>query len=194
MEDQAPWRGDPWTQQIEVLIPEERIRARIAELGAEITREYRDRELTLVGVLKGSFLFMADLARAVDLPLTCDFLGVSSYGDRTKSSGVIRITSDLSRPVDGKDILIVEDIVDSGLTVRYLLSNLATRQPKSVRVCALLDKPARRVVEVPIDYAGFPIGDRFVIGYGLDYQGRYRNLRYIGALHALESPSAGRTP
>jgi len=189
MEDQTPWKGNPWTQQIEVLISEDKIKARIAELGAEITRAYGGRELVLVGVLKGAFLFLADLARAVDLPVTCDFLGVSSYGDRTKSSGVIRITSDLSRPVDGKDVLIVEDIVDTGLTVRYLLNNLATRQPRSIQVCALLDKPARRLVQVPIDYSGFSVADRFVIGYGLDYQGRYRNLPYIGVLHALEVAS-----
>ena len=194
MEDQTPWKGNPWTQQIEVLISEDKIKARIAELGAEITRAYGGRELVLVGVLKGAFLFLADLARAVDLPVTCDFLGVSSYGDRTKSSGVIRITSDLSRPVDGKDVLIVEDIVDTGLTVRYLLNNLATRQPRSIQVCALLDKPARRLVQVPIDYSGFSVADRFVIGYGLDYQGRYRNLRYIGVLHALEAASPRPAP
>ena len=170
------------------LISEQRIRARVAELGARITEDYRDRDLVLVGVLKGCFLFMADLCRCIDLSLSCDFLGVSSYGDRTSSSGVIRITSDLSRPIEGRDVLVVEDIVDTGLTMNYLRENLLTRRPASLRVCSLLHKPARQLVETHIDYLGFTIEDVFVIGYGLDYQYRYRNLRYIGV---LEQPGAG---
>ncbi len=177
--------GD-WSRGIEVLFSEDRIRARIAELGAEITRDYAGRELVLVGVLKGCFLFMADLCRQIDLPLKCDFLGLSSYGDHTKSTGVIRITSDLKRPIEGENVLIVEDIVDSGLTMRYLLDNLQTRKPKEVKVCSLLDKPSRRRVETKIDYLGFSVPDAFVVGYGLDYKGRLRNLPYVG--HFSEEP------
>lgn len=171
--------GD-WKNGVEVLVSEERIRARIAELGPEIARDYAGRELVLVGVLKGCLPFMADLMRAIDLPLKCDFLGLSSYGDHTKSSGVIRITSDLKRPIQDENVLVVEDIVDTGLTMRYLLSNLRTRKPADVRVCSLLDKPARRQTEVKIDYLGFSVPDVFVIGYGLDYRGRFRNLPYVG--------------
>jgi hypoxanthine phosphoribosyltransferase len=177
--------GD-WSRGIEVLLAEDRIRARIAELGAAITSDYSERDLVLVGVLKGCFLFMADLCRAIDLPLKCDFLGLSSYGDHTKSTGVIRITSDLKRPIVGENVLIVEDIVDSGLTMRYLLSNLQTRKPKDIKVCSLLDKPSRRRVDVKIDYLGFSVPDVFVVGYGLDYKGRFRNLPYVG--HFTEEP------
>ncbi|HUT99869.1 MAG TPA: hypoxanthine phosphoribosyltransferase [Myxococcota bacterium] len=171
--------GD-WSRGTEVLFSEDRIQARIAELGAAITRDYAGRELVLVGVLKGCFLFMADLCRKIDLPLKCDFLGLSSYGDHTKSTGVIRITSDLKRPIEGENVLVVEDIVDSGLTMRYLLSNLHTRKPRDIKVCSLLDKPSRRQVDVKIDYLGFSVPDLFVVGYGLDYKGRYRNLPYVG--------------
>ncbi len=162
------------------LIPEEKILERVAQLGHEITSDYKGKDLILIGVLKGCFLFMADLCRNISLPLSCDFLGVSSYGNRTSTSGVIRITSDLTRPIEGKDVLVVEDIVDTGLTMNYLLENLSTRKPKSIKVCTLLHKPARQMVSTPIDYLGFSIDDVFVIGYGLDFQNRYRNLRFIG--------------
>jgi hypoxanthine phosphoribosyltransferase len=164
---------------IEVLIPADQLAARVKELGEAITRDHRDRALTVVGVLKGSFVFLADLVRAIDLPLTVDFIGISSY-QGTRSSGVVQITSDLSRPIEGKDVLLVEDIVDTGLSMRYLLENLATRRPASVKVCALLEKPARAVVKVPIDYRGFVIGDEFVVGYGLDWDGKLRNLPFVG--------------
>ena len=168
-------------EKIEVLLSEEKLRARIAELGADIARDYRGKLLKLVGVLKGSFMFMADLARAIDLPLKMDFIGTSSY-QGTKTSGVVRITNDLSRPIDGEHILLVEDIVDTGLTMQYLLENLATRHPASVKVCALLEKPARAKVQVPIDYKGFTIPDEFVVGYGLDWDGRFRNLPFVGVV------------
>ena len=168
---------------VEVLLSAERLAARIAELGAAITRDYAGKPLKLVGVLKGSFMFMADLARAIELPLEVDFIGTSSY-QGTTSSGVVRITSDLSRPVGGDHVLLVEDIVDTGLTVKYLLENLATRGPASVRVCSLLHKPSRSRVEVPIDYKGFELPDVFVVGYGLDWDGRLRNLPYIGVVRS----------
>jgi hypoxanthine phosphoribosyltransferase len=164
---------------VEVLIPEADLRARVRALGEEITRDYAGRSLVVVGVLKGSFIFLADLVRAVDLPITVDFIGISSY-QGTRSSGVVQITSDLSRPIEGKEVLLVEDIVDTGLTMRYLLENLATRGPRSVRVCALLEKPSRAQVKVPIDYRGFVIADEFVVGYGLDWDGRMRNLPFVG--------------
>lgn len=164
------------------LIPEGVLEARVAEMGAQITADYQGKDLVLLGVLKGCFLFMADLCRKIELHLSTDFLGVSSYGEGTSSSGVIRITSDLSRSIEGRDVLVVEDIVDTGLTMKYLLDNLQTRQPASLKVCSLLHKPARELVPVPIDYLGFTIEDVFVIGYGLDFQYRYRNLPYIGVL------------
>lgn len=169
--------GEP----VEVLLPEERVRARVAELGAAITRDYAGRALKLVGVLKGSFMFLADLARAVDLPVQVDFIGTSSYQGAT-TSGVVRITTDLSCPIAGEHVLLVEDIVDTGLTVRYLLDNLGTRGPASVGVCALLRKPARARLPVPVAYTGFEIPDAFVVGYGLDRDGRFRNLPYIGVV------------
>jgi hypoxanthine phosphoribosyltransferase len=174
------------------LFTEEQIAARVSELGQIIAQEYGKKPLTLVTVLKGSFMFVADLARAIQkaqvrlgLPsstVTCEFLGLSSYGDETVTSGVVRITSDLSHPIEGHDILVVEDIVDTGLTMSYLLENLRTRYPASMRVCALLHKPSRTKKEVPIDYTGFVIDDLFVVGYGLDYKQRYRNLPWIGVL------------
>jgi hypoxanthine phosphoribosyltransferase len=168
-------------EKVEVLLTEEQLRARITEMAAAITRDYAGKPLKLVGVLKGSFVFMADLARAVDLPVKVDFIGTSSY-QGTKSSGVVRITNDLSWPIAGEHVLLVEDIVDTGLTMKYLLSNLETRRPASVKVCALLQKPSRAKVEVPIAYKGFEIPDAFVVGYGLDWDGRLRNLPYIGVL------------
>ena len=164
---------------IDVLIPEADLRERVQVLGRDITRDYAGRSLVVVGVLKGSFIFLADLVRAIDLPLVVDFVGISSY-QGTTSSGVVKITSDLSRPIEGKDVLLVEDIVDTGLTMRYLLDNLATRGPSRLKVCALLEKPARAKVPIPIDYRGFVVGDEFVVGYGLDWDGRMRNLPYVG--------------
>jgi hypoxanthine phosphoribosyltransferase len=164
---------------VDVLIPADRIAARVAELGQQITRDHAGKPLVVIGVLKGSFIFLADLVRAIDLPVSIDFIGITSY-QGTSTTGVVQITSDLTRPIEGKDVLLVEDIVDTGLSMRYLLDNLATRQPASLRVCALLEKPARARVQVPIDYRGFVIGDEFVVGYGLDWDGRLRNLPFVG--------------
>jgi hypoxanthine phosphoribosyltransferase len=183
------------SHRVETLISRASLEARVAELGRQITQDYAGRELVLVSVLKGSFMFCADLSRAIDLPLAIEFLGLKSYGDAQSTSGVVQITSDLSRPVAGKDLLIVEDIVDTGLTMGYLRKNLATRNPRSVKLCALLHKPARARVETPIDYLGFSIEDVFVVGYGLDWAERYRNLPYIGAVSAgagdVEAAPAG---
>ena len=166
-----------------VLLSTETLQARVAELGAEITRDYQgSHDLVVVPILKGSFLFAADLIRRIELDLSIEFLGLRSYGAGTESSGVVQITYDLTQPVVGRDVLVVEDIVDTGLSMRYLLENLATRQPRSVKLCSLLHKPARSRVKVPIDYLGFTIEDRFVVGYGLDYAEKYRNLPYIGVL------------
>src|SRR5512146_1814781 len=165
--------------QVDVLISEEELAARVRALGEQITRDHAGYTLVGIGVLKGSFIFLADLVRAIDLPISVDFIGISSY-QGTSTSGVVQITSDLTRPIDGKHVLLVEDIVDTGLSMRYLLDNLATRHPASLEVCALLEKPARARVEVPIRYRGFVIGDEFVVGYGLDWDGRLRNLPFIG--------------
>lgn len=169
---------------VTTMIDSDRIAARVRELGAEITRDYAGRNLVLVCVLKGSFLFTADLARSIDLPLRVEFLGVRSYGEGTKSSGVVQITHDLTKPVEGDDIVLVEDIVDTGLTIAHLLELMRTRKPASVKVCALLHKPARTRIQVPIDYLGFTIEDKFVVGYGLDWAERYRNLPYIGLVES----------
>lgn len=169
-------------ESLEVVISQERLEARVKELAREITSAYAGRNLTLLCVLKGSFVFMADLVREIELPLTCDFLGLSSYGAATESSGVVAITKDLNAPIAGRDVLVVEDIVDTGLTMAYLRNNLETRGPASVRIVSLLSKPSRRSVSVDIDYLGFTIEDRFVVGYGMDFKERYRNLPYIGAL------------
>lgn len=158
------------------------IEARVAELGDTITRDYTGKELAIVAVLSGSFVFAADLCRRIQLPLSVDFLGVRSYGDSTSTSGIVRITHDLMRPIEGKHVLLVEDIVDTGLTVRYVMDNLSTRRPASLRLASLLNKPERARVAVPIDYLGFTIDDVFVVGYGLDYAQHYRNLPYIGVL------------
>ncbi len=171
-------------EEAKVLISEEALQARVRELGLQIAQDYADKDLVLLGVLKGCFLFMADLCRHIELPLACDFVGLSSYGDRTSSSGVVRITSDLTRPIEGKDVVVVEDIVDTGLTMKYLMENLRERKPRSVKICSLLEKPSRSVVPTRIDYLGFTVEDVFVIGYGLDFDGRYRNMRYIGVLDA----------
>ncbi len=168
------------TERLRTMFSTEQIAARVRELGAEITRDYAGRNLVLVCVLKGSFVFAADLARAIDLPLRIDFLGVRSYGEGTESSGVVQITQDLSRPIEHEDVLLVEDIVDTGLTIAHLIDLLRTRAPSSVKVCSLLHKPARSRVQVDVHYLGFTIEDRFVVGYGLDIAERYRNLPYIG--------------
>lgn len=171
-----------YADEVDVLLSAETLRARVLALGQQITEDYRGRELVLVCALKGSFVFCADLARAIDLPVVIEFLGIKSYGDAQETSGVVQITSDLTRPIEGKDVLIVEDIVDSGLTVSYLRKNLETRGPHSVKVCALLHKPARARVQSVIDYLGFSIEDVFVVGYGLDWAERYRNLPFVGAV------------
>jgi len=167
----------------EVLLSEEQIKAKVLELGRRISDDYAGRELTLVSVLKGSLPFMADLMRSIELPLRIDLMEVSSYGGATtESSGLVRILKDLSAPIEGRDVLIVEDIIDTGLTLNYLLRYLKGKNPRSIAVCALLDKPARRLVEIPLDYVGFEIPDAFVVGYGLDFGEVYRNLRFVGVL------------
>lgn len=166
----------------EMLIDAETIAGRVRELGREITVAYQGRELTVVVVLKGSFVFAADLIRAIDLPMQVDFLGVRSYGDSTVSSGVVQITSDLARSIEGQDVLIVEDIVDTGLTLDFLLRTLKTRKPQSLALASLLHKPARAQIKVPIDYLGFTIDDVFVVGYGLDHAQRFRNLPHLAVV------------
>lgn len=168
----------------EVLLTEEQIARRVQELGAQISEDYAGKDLMLVCILKGANIFLADLCRQITIPLSYDFVAVSSYGADTKSSGVVRILKDLDESVESKHVLVVEDIVDTGLTLRlsYLLENLRSRRAASVKICTLLDKPARRRVEVPVDYFGFKVEDQFVIGYGLDYGGMYRHLPYIGVL------------
>jgi len=174
-------------EQIIEFLSAAKIAARVRELGAQITKDYRDRRLVVVCVLKGSFVFAADLVRAIDLShVRVEFLGVRSYGEGTESSGVVQIVNDLSRPIEDEDVLLVEDIVDTGLTIAYLLDLLQTRHPKSLKVCALLHKPARARMQVPIDYLGFTIEDKFVIGYGLDFAERHRNLPYLGVLQRAD--------
>lgn len=178
---------DMWTGGIaddisRTILSAEEIAKRTAELGARITADYRGRDLLVVGVLSGSFLFIADLVRQVNLPLALDFISVSSYGDRTRSSGVVRMLKDLNQSIAGRDVLLVEDIIDTGLTLSYLIDNLRTRQPASLEVATLLDKTEARVSKIDTRYVGFECPNEFVVGYGLDYQGRYRNLPYIGVL------------
>ena len=169
-------------EELEMLFSQEQIALRVRDLGAQIERDHRGQDLVLVGVLKGAFVFISDLARAIDLPLAVDFINLSSYGEATESSGVVKITSDLSRPIEGKHVIIVEDIVDTGLTMRYLLDNLATRHPASVKICALLQKPSRARTRIPIQYLGFTAPDLFVVGYGLDAEERFRNIPFIGVV------------
>jgi len=166
----------------EVLVTEEEIQSKVKELGERITKDYKGKNLMLVGILKGAVMFLSDLAKNIQLPLQMDFMAVSSYGSSTKSTGVVRIIKDLEFSVEDKDILIVEDIIDTGLTLSYLTDNLKKRGAKSVRIVTLLDKPERRKVNVPVDYVGFVIPDEFVIGYGIDYAEQYRNLPYVAAL------------
>ena len=167
----------------EILVEEEQLRARIAELGDEISSYYEGRDLLLIGVLKGAVFFMADLMRHLTVPCEVDFMAISSYGASTDSSGVVRILKDLDINIEGRNVLIVEDIIDSGLTLSYLVRNLESREPASLDVCALLTKPARREIDVDVRWVGFEIPNRFVIGYGLDFAERYRNLPYVGVLH-----------
>lgn len=167
----------------EVLLSQDQISTKVQELGARISRDYQGKDLLMVGILKGAFVFLADLIRAVNLPIRLDFLGVASYGKETVSSEEVKVFKDLNEPVAGQDVLIVEDIIDSGITTDYLIRLLAVRSPASLKICALLDKPDRRKVAVPLDYWGFQIPDRFVVGYGLDAAERYRNLP---AIHLLE--------
>ncbi len=166
----------------DILVPAEDLARRVRELAAEISRDYAGRDLVLIGVLKGAVFFLSDLMRELDVPCEVDFMAVSSYGSATKSSGVVRILKDLDAVIEDRDVLIVEDIVDSGLTLQYLLRNLAGRNPRSLEVCALLIKPERRKVELQARYVGFEIPDRFAIGYGLDHEERYRNLTFVAAL------------
>ena len=166
----------------ETLVSEEDLERRVAELGVEISRDYEGRDLILIGVLKGAVVFIADLMRHLTVPVEVDFMAVSSYGSQTDSSGVVRILKDLDASIGGRDVLIVEDIIDSGLTLQYLLRNLRARDPRSLEVCALLTKPERRRVDLPTRYVGFEIPNRFVVGYGLDHGQRYRNLREIAVL------------
>jgi hypoxanthine phosphoribosyltransferase len=166
----------------EVLVTAEDLKRRVVELGEEISRDYAARPLLLVGVLKGAVFFLSDLMRYIAVPVEVDFMAVASYGSATDSSGVVRILKDLDASIEGRDVLIVEDIVDSGLTLQYLLRNLGSRNPRTLEVCALLTKPERRKVDLPTRYVGFEIPDRFVVGYGLDYAERYRNLPYVAAL------------
>jgi hypoxanthine phosphoribosyltransferase len=176
---------------LEVLIPAEKIQDRIRELGAEIARDYAGRNPLLIGVLKGAFIFLSDLMRAADLPLNVEFIAISSYGAEMRTSGEVRILKDLDVAIEGRHILVVEDIVDTGLTLSYLLANLKSRGAESVKLAALLDKYERREKEVPIDYLGFKIPDKFVVGYGLDFAERYRNLPFIAVLKNPEEAQMG---
>jgi hypoxanthine phosphoribosyltransferase len=166
----------------EVLVTAEELQRRVAELGEQISRDYEGRSLLLIGVLKGAVFFLSDLMRYIEVPVEVDFMAVASYGSATDSSGVVRILKDLDASIEDRDVLIVEDIVDSGLTLQYLLRNLGSRNPRTLEVCALLTKPARRKVDLPTRYVGFEIPDRFVVGYGLDYGERHRNLPFVAAL------------
>jgi hypoxanthine phosphoribosyltransferase len=172
----------------EVLVPAGELQTRVEDLAGEISRDYEGRDLVMIGVLKGAVLFLGDLMRRMTVPCEIDFMAVSSYGSETDSSGVVRILKDLDSSIEGRDVLIVEDIIDSGLTLHYLLRNLNARNPASLEVCALLTKPDRRRVELPIRYVGFEIPNRFVVGYGLDFAQRYRNLDYVAVLEDTEQP------
>ena len=173
---------------VKVLIPEEEVNRRIREIGEQISADYAGKELHVVCILKGGVFFMCELVKHINVPVTPDFMSVSSYGDGTVSTGRIKIIKDLDEPIEGRDVLIVEDILDTGRTLHHLIQLLHTRNPKSIRLCTLLDKPDRRVVEVPVDYVGFAVPDLFVVGYGLDYAQHYRNLPYIGV---VDSESEG---
>lgn len=168
------------------IVTQEEMRARIRELGKQITTDYMGKDLVLVGVLKGAYAFYADLARAIRIPIRVDFLMVTSYGSRAKTTGKVKMVTELTEEIKGKDVLLVEDIVDSGLTVQYLLKTLGKKKPRSIKVCTLLSKPERRTIDVAIDYEGFRIPNKYVVGYGLDYQQKYRNLPYLAVLDVAE--------
>ena len=167
---------------IKVMIPEEEVLARIEELGKQISEEYAGEEVHLICILKGSVMFMSDLAKRITVPVTMDFMKVSSYGDGTQSSGRVKISKDLDETVEGKNVIVIEDIIDTGRTLAYLLEVLKLRNPKTLKLCTLLDKPERRVSNVKVDYVGFQIPDEFVVGYGLDYAQKYRNFPYVGVV------------
>ena len=173
-------------EKIRVLIPEADVDKKISEIGAQISRDYEGKEVHLICVLKGGVFFTCELAKRITVPVSLDFMCVSSYGDATTSSGVVRIAKDLDESIEGKDVLIVEDIIDSGRTLYYLIDVLKKRNPKSIQLCTLLDKPERRERDVKVDYVGFEIPDEFVVGYGLDYAQKYRNLPYIGVVEGVE--------
>lgn len=173
-------------EKVRIFLQEQEVNARIAEVAKKISDDYAGKEVHLICVLKGSVFFMCELAKRITVPVTMDFMSVTSYGNDTKSSGVVKIVKDLDEPLDGKDVLIVEDIIDSGRTLSYLIDILAKRNPKSLRLCTLLDKPERRVTEVEVDYTCFNIPDEFVVGYGLDYAQKYRNLPFIGIVEFIE--------
>ena len=178
---------------LSLLLTDDQIQARVAELGREISRDYTGREPILIGVLKGSLVFLADLVRKISIPVAVDFMSISSYGNGARSSGVVRILKDLDESITDRDVILIEDIIDTGLTLTYILATISARKPASLEVCGLLDKTARRIIEVPVRYKGFDIPDEFVIGYGLDYEGRYRNIRDVIAvrdLDALADPEA----
>lgn len=168
------------------LISEEEIQNKIKELAAQISLDYKNREVVVVGILKGAWIFMADLIRRLSLPVACDFLTVSSYGSDTETSGLVQFVADLKTPIEGKDVLLIEDIVDTGVTLNYIRDLLLVRNPKSFRICSLLDKPERHRVEVKIDYLGFTVPNKFVVGYGIDYDEQFRNLPYIGYIEFEE--------
>lgn len=174
------------SEQIKVMLSEEKVDQRIAELGEAISRDYAGKQVHIIGILKGSVFFMCELAKRITVPVSMDFMSVSSYGDGTVSSGIIRIAKDLDETLEGKDVIVIEDIIDSGRTLSYLLEILSKRNPNSMKLCTLLDKPDRRVREVKVDYVGFEIPDEFVVGYGLDYAQKYRNLPYIGVVEGVE--------
>ncbi len=170
------------------IVTQEEMRARIRELGRQITADYAGKDLILVGVLKGAYAFYADLARAIRIPMRVDFIVVTSYDSKARTTGKVKMVSDLTEDIKGRDVLLVEDIVDSGLTVRYLVKTLAKRKPRSIKVCTLLSKPERRKVDAQVDYVGFKIPNKYVVGYGLDYQQKYRNLPYLAVLDTVEEP------
>jgi hypoxanthine phosphoribosyltransferase len=176
------------SEKVSVLLSEAEVDRRIEELGAQISRDYAGGQVHLVGILKGGAFFLCELAKRITVPVSLDFMSVSSYGGATASSGVVRIVKDLDEPLADRDVIVVEDIVDSGRTLNYLLALLHDRKPASLKLCALLDKPDRRVVDVVVDYTGFQIPDHFVVGYGLDYDQKYRNLPYIGVVELEEKP------
>lgn len=171
---------------IKVMISEQEVDAKIREIGKKISEDYAGKQVHLVGILKGSVFFVSELAKRITVPVTLDFMSVSSYGDGTSSSGVVRISKDLDESLEGKDVIVIEDIIDSGRTLAYLLDVLSKRNPNSMKLCTLLDKPDRREKEVEVDYVGFEIPDEFVVGYGLDYAQKYRNLPYIGIVEGVE--------